>query len=114
MPCCPPKERPFTPLNYTWSKSWPCPPRDNLKSEHKCHKPEPKKNFDRLHREAIEATRKKFLERSQSSANMDGKASGEKQRVRKSAEMSPSGDNSSLSLICLYNEVNPVEATYTL
>lgn len=63
MPCFPEKLKPFKPLAYTWSASWICRPRDSLKCEHTCYKPEKKKNFERLNKEAIATFRKKFLER---------------------------------------------------
>lgn len=68
MRCFPNKEKPLPPLYYAWSASWMCYPKDNLKCEHKYAKPEKKKNFDRINKEAIAKIRKRFLDRTRPEA----------------------------------------------
>lgn len=71
MPCCVEKLKPLPPLYYSWSASWMCYPKDNLKCDHECVKAEPtkKKNFERINKEAIASFRKKFLTKKRTEAS---------------------------------------------
>lgn len=64
MPCYHEKKSPVQPLFYTWSKAYPCKPKDNIVIHHKCEKPQKKQpNFMQKNKEAISNYRQVFLQR---------------------------------------------------
>lgn len=86
MPCTA-KEKPLPPLNYVWSASFKCVPKDNIKIEHKRFKLQQQtKNFEKLNKAAIKDVRENFLKRKQEeekaiAKRTYGKHGNDKQKV---------------------------------
>ena len=69
MPCFREKEKPIPPLAYVWSASFLIPPNNQIKIDHRCNRPEEKKNYIKINKELLVELQKKVAERNKPVVN---------------------------------------------